>query len=98
MQQATERPEPTPQRKAAIVSGAVEDHSGGVEVRSIPGFQLDGTIFRQQLFEGHAQLIAQSIHHQVGHPSPTLLEAICDDSVEGVGIRHSAVRRPSARL
>lgn len=50
MQQATERPEPTPQRKAAIVSGAVEDHAGAVEVRSIPGFGLDGTIF--QTLEG----------------------------------------------
>jgi len=50
MPQVTVHPDPTPQRKAAIVSGAVQDHSGAVEVRSIPGFDLDRTIF--QTLEG----------------------------------------------
>ena len=50
MQRATERPEPTTQRKAAIASGAVHDHAGRVRVEAIPDFDLDRTIF--QTLEG----------------------------------------------
>jgi hypothetical protein len=53
MQRDTERPDPTPQRKAAIATGAVRDHAGAVTVRSIPDFDLDKTIF--QTLEGRAQ-------------------------------------------
>ncbi|MEO0603013.1 MAG: hypothetical protein AAF211_16360 [Myxococcota bacterium] len=50
MQSAAERPEPTVQRKAAIVDGRAVDHVGKVEVRPIPNFDLDQTIF--QTLEG----------------------------------------------
>ena len=50
MQRATERPEPTTQRKAAIASGAVHDHAGRVRVEAILDFDLDRTIF--QTLEG----------------------------------------------
>jgi hypothetical protein len=53
MQRATERPDPTPQRKAAISSGGVRDHAGAVTVRPIADFDLDRTIF--QTLEGRAQ-------------------------------------------
>ncbi|MCB9780193.1 MAG: hypothetical protein H6742_16620 [Alphaproteobacteria bacterium] len=53
MQLATERPDPTPQRKAAIATGAVRDHAGAVTVRPIDDFDLDRTIF--QTLEGKAQ-------------------------------------------
>jgi hypothetical protein len=53
MQDATERPDPTPQRKAAITSGAVRDHAGAVRVQAIEDFDLDQTIF--QTLEGRAQ-------------------------------------------
>ncbi|MEN0065915.1 MAG: hypothetical protein AAGA48_27490 [Myxococcota bacterium] len=50
MQSAAERPEPTVQRKAAIVTGAATDHAGKVEVRPIANFDLNRTIF--QTLEG----------------------------------------------
>ncbi len=50
MQSAAERPEPTVQRKAAIVTGSAADHAGKVEVRPIPDFDLNKTIF--QTLEG----------------------------------------------
>lgn len=53
MQCATERPEPTPQRKAAISTGTVRDHAGAVTVRPIEDFDLDRTIF--QTLEGRIQ-------------------------------------------
>lgn len=53
MQLATERPDPTPQRKAAIASGTVRDHAGAVRVEAIEDFDLDKTIF--PTLEGRAQ-------------------------------------------
>ncbi|MDM0035783.1 hypothetical protein QTI33_26865 [Variovorax sp. J22P271] len=45
-QSAAERPDPTPQRKAAIARGAALEHTGKVQVESIPNFNLDRTIFK----------------------------------------------------
>ena len=45
-QSAAVRPDPTPQRKAAIARGAALDHTGKVRVEPIPGFDLDRTIFK----------------------------------------------------
>lgn len=45
-QSAAERPDPTPQRKAAIAHGAALEHTGRVQVESIPSFDLDRTIFK----------------------------------------------------
>ena len=50
MQSATERPEPSLQRKAAIVAGGAVEHTGAVRVRPIANFDLDRTIF--QTLEG----------------------------------------------
>ena len=44
-QSAAVRPEPSPQRKAAIAHGAALDHQGRVSVRPIPNFSLDHTIW-----------------------------------------------------
>ena len=46
-QSAAERPDPTPQRKAAIARGAALEHNGGkVRVEPIPNFDLNRTIFK----------------------------------------------------
>jgi hypothetical protein len=45
-QSAAERPDPTPQRKAAIARGAALEHTGKVRVEPIPNFDLDRTIFK----------------------------------------------------
>lgn len=51
MKQAADvRPDPTFQRKAAIVAGGVVDHAGAVRIEPIPDFDLDRTIF--QTLEG----------------------------------------------
>jgi hypothetical protein len=46
MQNATERPDPCPQRKAAIVTAGATDHAGSVSVSPIENFDLDSTIFK----------------------------------------------------
>jgi len=51
-QSAAVRPDPTTQRKAAIVSGGVSDHAGKVKIQPIRDFDLDRTIF--QTLEGRA--------------------------------------------
>jgi hypothetical protein len=51
-QSASERPDPTLQRKAAIAGGGAFDHAGKVRVTPIPDFDLDRTIF--QTLEGKA--------------------------------------------
>lgn len=45
-QSATERPDPTTQRKAAIARGAALEHTGKVRLTSIPDFDLNRTIFK----------------------------------------------------
>lgn len=50
MQRATDRPDPTVQRKAAIARAAALDHAGAVTVRPLADFDLDRTIF--QTLEG----------------------------------------------
>lgn len=50
MQSARVRPEPTPQRQAAITHGAVFDHAGSVQVAPLADFDLNRTIF--QTLEG----------------------------------------------
>ena len=52
MQSAEVRPEPTFQRKAAIVHAGAVDHARSVEVHPIEDFDLDKTIF--QTLEGRA--------------------------------------------
>lgn len=49
-QSPAKRPDPTLQRKAAIVNGGIVDHAGRVRVEPIPDFDLDRTIF--QTLEG----------------------------------------------
>lgn len=49
-QSAADRPDPTIQRKAAIVNGGVVDHAGNVTVEPMKDFDLDRTIF--QTLEG----------------------------------------------
>jgi len=46
MQSAQQRPDPSTQRKAAIVQAAALDHSGSVHVAPIGDFDLDRTIFK----------------------------------------------------
>lgn len=46
MQSAQERPDPSTQRKAAIVQAAAIDHAGAVKVAPIEDFDLDRTIFK----------------------------------------------------
>lgn len=56
---AAERPEPTHQRKAAIVHGGAKDHSGDVRVEPIRDFDLNRTIF--QTLEGRlARYVART--------------------------------------
>ncbi len=69
-QSAAERPDPTLQRKAAIVNGGVVDHAGRVTVEPIPNFDLDRTIF--QTLEGAVprfvmkKRIAKEVHFNAG--------------------------------
>jgi hypothetical protein len=51
-QSAAERPDPTIQRKAAIARGAALEHTGKVQIKPIPKFDLDRTIFKT--LEGRA--------------------------------------------
>ncbi|MBK6575745.1 MAG: hypothetical protein IPG17_06045 [Sandaracinaceae bacterium] len=51
-QSATERPNPSLQRKAAVANGAAVDHAGVVRVKPIDNFDLNRTIF--QTLEGAA--------------------------------------------
>jgi hypothetical protein len=51
-QSATERPNPSLQRKAAVANGAAVDHAGAVRVKPIENFDLNRTIF--QTLEGAA--------------------------------------------
>lgn len=44
-QSPAERPDPTLQRKAAIVNGGVVDHAGRVRIEPKPNFNIDSTIF-----------------------------------------------------
>ena len=46
MQSAQQRPDPSTQRKAAIVQAAALDHAGAVQVVPIQDFDLDRTIFK----------------------------------------------------
>lgn len=45
-QSAAERPDPSSQRKAAIARGAALEHTGKVQVKPIPSFDLSRTIFK----------------------------------------------------
>jgi hypothetical protein len=45
-QSATERPDPTTQRKAAIARGAALEHTGKLRIETIPNFDLNRTIFK----------------------------------------------------
>ena len=45
-QSAAERPDPTIQRKAAIARGAALEHTGKVQIKPIPKFDLNRTIFK----------------------------------------------------
>lgn len=49
-QSPAERPDPTLQRKAAIVNGGVKDHAGHVRVEPLKNFDINRTIF--QTLEG----------------------------------------------
>jgi hypothetical protein len=51
-QSAAQRPDPTVQRKAAIARGAALEHTGKVQIKPIPKFDLDRTIFKT--LEGNA--------------------------------------------
>ena len=47
MQQAANiRPEPSPERKAAITNAGARDHQGRVTVAPVPGFDINRTIFQ----------------------------------------------------
>ncbi len=50
MQDVHTRPDPNPQRQAALTRGRVTDHAGHVTVRPLPDFDLNRTIF--QTLEG----------------------------------------------
>ena len=71
---STTRPDPSPQRKAALVLGGVQDHTGAVEIASIPGFDLDRTIF--QTLEGRAErlLVKARVGREVTWKSAPLAE------------------------
>lgn len=45
-QSAAERPDPTTHRKIAIARGAALEHTGMVQVKAIPNFDLNRTIFK----------------------------------------------------
>ena len=51
VQAADVRPDPTPQRKAAIVAGGVRDHSGRVVIRPMKDFDLNKTIFQTHIYK-----------------------------------------------
>lgn len=61
-QNAAERPEPTVARKAAIAYAGARDHKGKVDVKPIPDFDLDRTIF-QTLQSPAARYV---MRHRVG--------------------------------
>jgi hypothetical protein len=77
-QAADVRPDPTLQRKAAIAYGGPRDHRGKVDVRPIPNFDLDRTIF--QTLEGTAARFVMAT--RVGkepHWASTEASAVQDD-------------------
>jgi len=60
--------------------------------------EFDRPILCQQLFKGHAQLVAQGIHHQIGHLAPAFLEAIRHQPIKGIGIGQTTSRGPPRGL
>ena len=48
--------------------------------------------------QSNAELIAERVHHDEGYSAPTLLKHRFYDSVEDVGVRQAAMRRPSGDL
>lgn len=74
-QSATERPDPTTQRKAAIARGAALEHTGKVEIRPIPNFDLDRTIFKT--LEGKAARFVMATRVGKGaHWDPAAAQAV----------------------
>ncbi len=73
------------------------DRGDGRQLR-IGRLQLDRPVLGQQLLQRHAQLVAQRVHHQVGHLAPALLQAIRHQAIEHVGIGQPSRRRPAGRL
>ncbi len=74
-QSATERPDPSTQRKAAIARGAALEHTGKVRVERIPDFDLGRTIFKT--LEGRAAryVIATRVGKEV-HWDSTAAQAV----------------------
>ena len=60
--------------------------------------QFDGTVFRQQLFEGHAQLVTQGVYHQVGHFASAFLESISHQPIKGICIGQASSGWPTGGL
>jgi len=78
MQSAQQRPDPSPQRKAAIARAAAIDHAGSVHVEPIADFDLNKTIFKT--LEGGLARFVMGV--RVGKEAtwkPGKAEAIDDD-------------------
>jgi hypothetical protein len=85
-QSAAERPDPSLQRKAAIINGGVVDHAGKVRVEPIPNFDLNRTIF--QTLEGAlprfvmTRRIAKEVHFE--RPAAEAIDAAYTQTREQV--------------
>ena len=74
-QSAAVRPDPSILRKAAIASGRAKDYRGKVEIRPIPDFDLDRTIF--QTLEGKAaRFVMRSRVGKEPHWKPAAAERV----------------------
>ncbi len=74
-QSAAVRPDPSILRKAAIASGRAKDYRGKVEIRPIPNFDLDRTIF--QTLEGKAaRFVMRSRVGKEPHWKPAAAERV----------------------
>lgn len=74
-QSAAERPDPTIQRKAAIARGAALEHTGKVQIKPIPKFDLDRTIFKT-LEGGAARYVMATRVGKEAHFDPAAAQAV----------------------
>ena len=74
-QSASERPDPSIHRKAAIARGAAQEHTGEVQIKPIPNFDLDRTIFKT-LEGGAARYVMAALVGKEAHWDAHVAQAV----------------------
>src|SRR5690606_15128166 len=70
-------------------------HRGDCRELRVRGLELDRAVLRQHLLQRDAELVTQSVDHDVGDLMPVVLEGLRYQAVEGVGVSVEARGRPA---